>query len=371
MRSLVPVALWVVLISVILLIPMDPGFQIGDFEPTAYTGKLNPLEDDSIQVEDIFFSSHGENCHAWLYTKQTGTATTNEDEEQTGNPIVLPPVVLMAHGFGTQKDIGLDRYATKFVQEGFAVFMFDYRNFGASSGRPRNLVSPKRHLEDYHAALDFLESSPTLKQKINTSKIALWGTSFSGGHVLEIASRRAYDNNIIGVVAQTPHLSGRAAAMKSIKKRGLAKMARLALAAVQDVARDFVGLPPVVSKLIGTHSSLAMMAVDPADLTRYLERQPEQRLGGWINQIPARALLQVRFYNPIDTLAIKEIKVPVMMVGASLDELCPPDLIKEASSMIPGSKLILREGSHFQIYDPENSKVVADEMVKFYKSCLA
>ena len=41
-----------------------------------------------------------------------------------------PPLVIMAAGFGTQKDFGLDRYAEKFVQAGIAVFLFDYRNFG-------------------------------------------------------------------------------------------------------------------------------------------------------------------------------------------------------------------------------------------------
>jgi predicted alpha/beta-hydrolase family hydrolase len=38
-----------------------------------------------------------------------------------------PPVLIMAHGMGAQKDIGLFMYAEKFVEAGMAVLVFDYR----------------------------------------------------------------------------------------------------------------------------------------------------------------------------------------------------------------------------------------------------
>ena len=368
--------LWILSISVLLLAPpLDTGVSVGDFSPDVYTGKLNPLADGSIVVEDIFFPSHGETCHAWLYTK----SATTEGETQPK----AAPVVVMAPGFGTQKDFGLDRYAERFVQAGYAVFLFDYRNFAASTGTPRNWISPKRHIEDYHAALDYLSqsssssssSSSALHDKVDTSRILLWGTSFSGGHVLEIASQRSLtDQRIRGVVSQVPHLSGKAAALKGLQTRGVAKMLRLALAALQDKARQWTGLPPVTAKIIGSGSDLALMSVTPEDKQRYLDKQPSQTLGGWINQTPARILLEVRFYNPIDTLksvdANNRIQVPVFLIGASLDDLCPPDLIEEASTLIPGSKFIVREGTHFQIYEPQNWKYVVDEMVQFYNHCL-
>ena len=267
------------------------------------------------------------------------------------------------------------------------MFLFDYRNFAASTGTPRNWISPQRHIEDYHAALDFLKQkdSPII-QKVDTSRILLWGTSFSGGHVLEIASQRSgRDKRIRGVVSQVPHLSGKAAALKGIKTRGLVKMLRLALAALQDKTRHFMGLPPVTAKIIGSGSDLAIMSVTPEDKKRYLDKQPDQKLGGWINQTPVRMLLEIRFYNPIDTLRRQHqqqedvsvskgkggIQVPVLLIGASLDDLCPPELIEEASTLIPNSKFMVREGTHFQIYEPQNWKFAANEMVQFYNDCLA
>ena len=67
-----------------------------------------------------------------------------------------PPIVVLAHGIAGQKDMGLHPFAEVFAQRGLAVLIFDYRNFGGSEGEPRNWVSPKRHLEDWEAALDYV-----------------------------------------------------------------------------------------------------------------------------------------------------------------------------------------------------------------------
>jgi alpha-beta hydrolase superfamily lysophospholipase len=61
-----------------------------------------------------------------------------------------------------QKDFnGFTAYAERFVAEGWAVFLFDYRNFGRSEGRTRNLIDPIRHVQDYHAAVVHLVNTGT------------------------------------------------------------------------------------------------------------------------------------------------------------------------------------------------------------------
>ena len=91
------------------------------------------------------------------------------------------PLVLMAHGFAAEKSFGLIPYAEQFVRRGLAVMLFDYRHFGGSGGEPRNLVSCRRQRQDWQAALDFARRLPG----IDAAKIALWGSSFSGGHVVD------------------------------------------------------------------------------------------------------------------------------------------------------------------------------------------
>lgn len=42
-------------------------------------------------------------------------------------------------------------------------------------------------MEDYRAALDYVRGSD-LSGLIDPSRVALWGTSFAGGHVLNVAA---------------------------------------------------------------------------------------------------------------------------------------------------------------------------------------
>ena len=42
-------------------------------------------------------------------------------------------------------------------------------------------------MEDYIAALDYIRSD-ALSDVVDNSRVALWGTSFSGGHVLNVAA---------------------------------------------------------------------------------------------------------------------------------------------------------------------------------------
>jgi len=108
----------------------------------------------------------------------------------------------MGHGFGGTKNMLLENYAIRYQKAGFATLIFDYRFLGESEGEPRQLIWIPYQLEDWSAAVAYARS---LKE-IDPSKIALWGTSMSGGHVIVIAAK---DKNIACVSAQCPGLDGR------------------------------------------------------------------------------------------------------------------------------------------------------------------
>jgi alpha-beta hydrolase superfamily lysophospholipase len=69
------------------------------------------------------------------------------------NVYCRPPLVIMGHGMGVQKDMGLHPYADGFASAGIAVLAFDYRTFGGSTGTPRNWVSPRRHVQDWKSVV--------------------------------------------------------------------------------------------------------------------------------------------------------------------------------------------------------------------------
>lgn len=114
---------------------------------------------------------------------------------------VNPPVIVMAHGFACVRAMNLPDLAERFVQAGYATFLFDYRNFGDSEGLLRHWVDPKRHQQDWLAAIQHLQTLP----QIDTRRMVLWGTSLSGGHVLTLAAQGLA---IQAVIAQFPHVSG-------------------------------------------------------------------------------------------------------------------------------------------------------------------
>lgn len=96
--------------------------------------------------------------------------------------------------------MGLHNYAARFAAAGLAVFVFDYRTFGGSDGEPRNWISPNRHLQDWRAAVDYVTGPLAASGAVDKSKLALWGTSYGGGHALVTAGELG--SAVSAVVAQ-------------------------------------------------------------------------------------------------------------------------------------------------------------------------
>src|SRR3954447_9811523 len=119
--------------------------------------------------EDVTFPSAGERCAAYLYRPEGAAGDV--------------PCVVMAHGFSATRDDGLPAYAEAFAAAGIAALVFDYRHFGASTGTPRQLLDVGKQHEDYRAAIAYARAMGG----IDPQRIALWGSSFSGGHVIAIA----------------------------------------------------------------------------------------------------------------------------------------------------------------------------------------
>ncbi|MGB1215114.1 MAG: alpha/beta hydrolase [Pikeienuella sp.] len=138
--------------------------------------------------QDIFFSSEGTTVRGWMYLP-AGPAPH--------------PVIVMAHGFAAVKEMHLDSFAEAFAAAGFAVLVFDYRRLGASDGTPRQEIHPESQIEDYRNAITYAAA----RDEIDAARIGIWGTSYSGGHVLVLA---ATDPRVACVVSQVPTISGNA-----------------------------------------------------------------------------------------------------------------------------------------------------------------
>ena len=134
---------------------------------------------------DVTIPSQGLKLAAWYYTP-TGV--------QPGQKV---PAIVMAHGFSGVKEMYLDNFARKFAEAGFAVVVFDYRFFGGSEGEPRGQLLWPEQIQDYRNAITWAG----LQNEVDPQRIGVWGTSYSGGHVLYLG---AYDRRIKAIVAQVP-----------------------------------------------------------------------------------------------------------------------------------------------------------------------
>ena len=188
--------------------------------------------------EDVRFPSGEADCGAWLYRPEgDGPA----------------PLVILGHGLGAVREMRLDAYAERFAAAGYAALVFTYRYFGDSGGEPRQLLSIKRQLEDWRAALRF---GRTL-DGIRPAAIALWGSSFAGGHVLEIG---ASEPGIAAVVSQCPFTDG----LASMRAADPKVAARLTVQALRDDLASIAGRPPVRVPTAGAPGSTALMTAPDA-----------------------------------------------------------------------------------------------------------
>src|SRR5450631_2842385 len=111
------------------------------------------------------------------------------------------PTIVMAHGFSAVKEMYLDRFAEAFAAAGLNALVFDNRNFGASDGEPRQEIDPWAQARDYRHAITYATTLP----EVDPARIGIWGSSYSGGHVLVAA---AIDRRVRAVVSQVPLVSG-------------------------------------------------------------------------------------------------------------------------------------------------------------------
>ncbi len=285
-----------------------------------------------MQREDVSFVVDGNRCAAWLY-----------------RPTSLSPypIVVMAHGFAGTRELRLDSFAQRFAAAGMAVLVFDYRHFGDSEGQPRQLLDIQRQLDDWRAALRFARTLP----EVDLDRIALWGTSFSGGHVLTLG---AEGQAVAAIIAQVPFVDGLAIA----KRTSPLLVARFAAAALRDLARRGAGRPPRYIPAVGEPGQFA--AITSPDAARLMKEMIPPGVE-WVNQVAAGITLQLATYRP--GKHTRRIKCPVLFTIAEQDVLTPVPPVLAAASHAPHAEVRGYPAGHFDVYFGEMfERVVADQL---------
>jgi len=247
------------------------------------------------------------------------------------------PCVVLAHGFTGTVDSGLLPYAERFAAAGLDALAFDYRHFGASGGEPRQLVSVPHQLEDYAAAVAYARTLPD----VDPARIAVWGTSFSGGHVVEVA---VADGRIAAAIAQTPAMDGRANLINLARYAGLGALNRLTLAGIRDALGALRGRPPLTLPAVGPPGSLGAMTSPDAEEGYLAITGPT-----WRNEFAARFALTAALYRP--GLKADRLPCPILVQVADRDGVAPPAAAQDAAWLATGrSEVRVYPIGHFDIY---------------------
>jgi pimeloyl-ACP methyl ester carboxylesterase len=290
---------------------------------------------------DIEIISHGVRLSAWHYEADNDDLTTPSGR----------PCVVMAHGLGGTKDSGLAPFAERFAAAGADVVVFDYRGFGASEGEPRQVVDHRRHREDYQAVVDHVRALPG----IDPDRIVLWGTSYSGGHIIAVA---AEDPLIAGVISQGAAMDGLAAVVNVGKYAGPRQLLRLTAHGLRDVAHALLRRPPHTLPLVAPPGELGAMTTGDAE-------PGYQAIAGptLVNAMGARAAFTMPLNRPVTKA--RRLRMPILLVMASQDEIAPPAAMERVAKRARGRVEVLRmDVGHFDLYVgdtlEESVKVQAD-----------
>lgn len=270
------------------------------------------------------------------------------------------PAIVMAHGFSATKEMYLDDFAEAFHAGGFDVLVYDNRGFGASDG-PEDELDPWQQIEDYRDAITWFSG----QEGVDADRIGVWGSSYSGGHVLVVA---ALDRRVKCVVSQAMLVSGLDGARRLIRSDTWDALRGMFDA---DRAARLAGEPPVKMPVVFTDSPDEPSALPTQDSHDFFLGPILERATTWRNLVTLRSVERFTEYEP-GTYIERISPTPLLMVVAKNDVLTPTDLSIEAYGRArEPKKLLILPGGHFDAYTGAAFEISAPAQLEWFQTHLA
>ena len=294
------------------------------------------IETDTFTREDVRFPCGNASCAGWLYLPRNDAN---------------PPIVVMGQGLtGLRKDL-MPGFAETFAANGIAAFAFDYRYFGDSGGSPRNLADPQRQLTDWRAAIRYVQSL----EQVDGDRLGLWGTSMSGGFVLELG---ATEPGVDVIVSQIPGVDSEA------DRLGLQTNAtaifRILTAISVDHVKSIYSDEAFVISTFGGQEDFAMFS----DTQTMIDIEPLRQQDPTPRRIAGRSLPRLNAYNPRDYW--DKVNVPLLIMASETDRLSPIEPIFELAELREDIvTLELFDGHHFTLYEPSEMAWASQRQADF------
>ncbi|SFV00829.1 alpha/beta hydrolase [Pseudoduganella namucuonensis] len=290
---------------------------------------------------DVRFDSGEAFCSAWLYLPAG---------------VERPPVVVLGHGLGAVREMRLDAYCERFAAAGIATLAFTYRYFGDSGGTPRQLMSVRRQLADWDAALDFVKGLP----EVDGGRVAIWGSSFGGGHAIQVASRHP---ELMAAISQCPFTDG----LESAAALGVRGSLKITPVVMRDLVARLFGRPPVMVPIAALPGQPALMNAHDA-LPGYLALMPKGL--AFVNRVAARVIPEIVSYRPGRRTA--KVQPPILFCVSRTDTVTPPERTIAMAGRAPRGEIKLYDCGHFDFYLGEHfERAVSDQTTFLTRHLLA
>lgn len=262
---------------------------------------------------DVSFDADGVTLRGWLFVP--------DDLKEPRAAIIV------SHGFSAIKE--QDLHAKPFADAGFVVLLYDHRNLGSSDGEPRQEIDPWRQILDMRHAISFMRS----RKEVDPEKIGLWGTSYSGGHVLVVA---AMDRRVKCVVAQAFTVDGYVALRRRLGDEGYAEMRRKIDA---DYEARFRGEPP------------QYVAVTEPGTVSYEHLHHGEAGKLYPNKVTLRSRDLHMGYVP-GAFVSRIAPTPLLMIVPDNDTTTPTDLQLKAFAEAgePKKLVVIKDSEHYGVY---------------------
>lgn len=267
-------------------------------------------------MEEIAFESEGRTLRGWL-TLPAGPGPH--------------PGVVMSAGFAGVKEGFLGHpYHEVLAEAGVATVLYDHVNCGESDGEPRQELDPILQQRGYRDAITFLAG----RADIDGDRIGIWGTSYSGGHVLGVA---AADRRVRCVVSQAMTISGHRNLLRRHTPSGYAELRR-------GWAEDRL------ARARGSAPATVPAFAEDSDSVRFaMSRPPEQRKN-WRNEVTVRSWELYDEYEP--AAFIERISPTPLLMIVGVDDVMTPaeDALAAYGRALEPKRLLLIPGGHYAAY---------------------
>ncbi|KAK3652604.1 hypothetical protein LTR56_001968 [Elasticomyces elasticus] len=271
------------------------------------------------------------------------------------------PCLVMAHGWSAVKEMDLDAFAEHFTSHlAITCLVYDNRAFGASDAapnEPRYEIIPSLQQSDYSDAITYAQTL----DEVNPERIGIWGSSYSGGHVLFVG---AVDRRVKTVMSQVPLTNGWENFHRLIRPDIVPTMNKMFADDRQARAQGKgAGVIPVVDADPMKPSALPT----PDSYTFFAEWEKKS---GWKNECTIRSVELLRANDPSHMIS-RISPTPLLMTVAENDVLTPTDISIEAFSRAREPKTLhIIPGGHFDGYTGSNFERNARRQVRFLEETL-